>query len=89
MSSLRLIEPRIELQNAAHIALTFEQKTFGEANQRVCYYSFFILHTHVLKTLSLTPTFYYSRPITIGNALINFPKFRILEPSKLLLCRVG
>lgn len=35
ITSLRLIQPRIDMQNAAHAALTFEQKAFKEAGQKV------------------------------------------------------
>lgn len=37
ISSLRLIQPRVELQNAVQAALTFEEKAFREANQKVCF----------------------------------------------------
>ncbi|RDH31863.1 hypothetical protein BDQ94DRAFT_180036 [Aspergillus welwitschiae] len=37
ITSLRLIQPRIDMQNAAHAALTFEQKAFKEAGQKADY----------------------------------------------------
>ncbi|PYI06384.1 hypothetical protein BO78DRAFT_119202 [Aspergillus sclerotiicarbonarius CBS 121057] len=37
ITSLRLIQPRIDMQNAAHAALTFEQKAFKDASQKADY----------------------------------------------------
>lgn len=36
ITSLRLIQPRIDLQQAAQAALAFEQKAFQKAEQKVC-----------------------------------------------------
>ncbi|PWY76318.1 hypothetical protein BO70DRAFT_94389 [Aspergillus heteromorphus CBS 117.55] len=37
LTSLRLIQPRIDIQHAAHAALTFEQKAFKDAREKVDY----------------------------------------------------
>ncbi|EEA27541.1 hypothetical protein TMatcc_004156 [Talaromyces marneffei ATCC 18224] len=61
ITSLRLIQPRIEIQNALQAALSFEEKAFREANQRDDYEKECASKLHAIKETRLRQQAVYNQ----------------------------
>ncbi|EED20002.1 conserved hypothetical protein [Talaromyces stipitatus ATCC 10500] len=61
ITSLRLIQPRIEIQNALQAALSFEEKAFREANQRDDYEKECATKLHAIKETRLRQQAVYNQ----------------------------
>ncbi|OKL60313.1 hypothetical protein UA08_04131 [Talaromyces atroroseus] len=61
ITSLRLIQPRIEIQNALQAALSFEEKAFREANQKADYEKECTNKLHAIKETRLRQQAVYNQ----------------------------
>ena len=82
MSSIRLLQPHVPVNEVATAALSFEYKAFTEANERVSFFFFFFNRGIILILLPL-----FFRAITRENALKNWPIFKTFDEDGWPLCK--